>query len=93
MEFKHSTRSYTDPKALQQARCLWQSLEHLTATEQFRNLFGNVMIALNMFPRHIDDPKQRMNFTYAVMVLKFERNVQHIVDVSDSAFAFMGDSA
>jgi hypothetical protein len=67
-------------------------LVHLTAVEEFQNLFGSSIIGLNMYPKHLKG-SERSPFTHGEMVQKFNPTVRHVVNVTENPLAFMEDSA
>jgi hypothetical protein len=78
--------------ALQHSRRLWQALEQLSGIDEFQELFGQVMVGLNMYPKHIER-EAKTPFTNGVMVQKFDRLITHKVNFSEHPLAFMEDSA
>jgi hypothetical protein len=92
VDLVHRHYAYDNAGASSQCRDLWDKIKWLTGSQEFRNLFGSPMIAINICPVGLEDP-WRKEYTFGMVVQNLAVEPNHIVHVAENTLDFLGDSA
>jgi hypothetical protein len=87
-------RHYTanNAEASSQCRDLWDKINGLKGSQEFRNLFGSPMIAINIYPVGLAEPWAK-DYTFGMVVQNLGVEPNHIVHVAENSLDFLADSA